>query len=244
MAGRAAHSGVEREPGVEVELPAEFDLGAGERILHEAGDLGGPLREAQRQDRLEFDEVFRIGQPGIDLFERDRAASRHAGSEGGITEFHRLTRSGGRLLRFLGSRLLFRLGIGLGTGGGRFLHLRLRDRLPSLLDRGVGLGLGGVGLLGHRGRFFRDGGIAIGIGGGWRRLDHFHFDDLTPRRGVAGRGTSGPHHDEHGTRRGKNRDQDSLEGGRRTAGHGALHGLPAHIRGERGTGTGVREFEF
>ena len=80
-AGGAAHLRIERQPRVEVELPAEFDLGAGERIFIEAGDLGGTLREAQREDRLEFNEVFRFGQPGIDLLQRDRAVAGHAGGE-------------------------------------------------------------------------------------------------------------------------------------------------------------------
>ena len=81
VAARAAHGRVGREPLVEVELAAEFNLGPRERVFVEAGDLRRSLGEAERQDRIELDEVLGIGEPGVDLGERDRARSRHAGGE-------------------------------------------------------------------------------------------------------------------------------------------------------------------
>ena len=86
MAAGAAHGGVDREAGIEVQLATELDLGAGERIGVEAGDLTGPLREPQRQHRLEDRRVLGIGEPAVDLLGRDRPAARDTGSQGRLAE--------------------------------------------------------------------------------------------------------------------------------------------------------------
>ena len=97
MAAGAAHSGIDREAGIEVQLATELDLGAGERVGIEAGDLTGPLRETQRQDRLKDRRVLCIGEPAVDLLGCNRPAARDTGSQGRLAEDRRLGggRSGG-----------------------------------------------------------------------------------------------------------------------------------------------------
>ena len=163
VAARAAHGRVGREPLVEVELAAEFNLGPRERVFVEAGDLRRSLGEAERQDRIELDEVLGIGEPGVDLGERDRARSRHAGGETRFAEHHLFAscRSG------------------------------WLDRPPGIGDRPIGLRLGVVGLAGGCG-CIGDHSSSRGLGAAarWRELDGLHLDDLLARRRRGG-GTSG-----------------------------------------------------
>jgi hypothetical protein len=79
VAAGARDRGIGRQPGVEVELTAQFDLGPRERIGLEALDLTGPLGEPEGQFGNQDGVVAGIGQPGVDLLERDRARPRHAG---------------------------------------------------------------------------------------------------------------------------------------------------------------------
>ena len=69
---------------------AEFDLGAGERIGIEAGDLTGALRKAERQHRREDPRVLRVREPLVDLGERDRARAGYTGGERWLTELNLL----------------------------------------------------------------------------------------------------------------------------------------------------------
>ena len=140
VAAGAADGGIDREPRIKIELAAQFDLGPRERIFFQPLDLRCSLREPQWEHWVEFLEVCRIGQPTVDLFERDQSAARHAGGQRRISEHHLLPRCGcrygNRSHRRRQSGILdgrgHRRGGGLGAGG-------------RLLDGGVGSGLGIIG---------------------------------------------------------------------------------------------------
>ena len=77
---------VGREPRIEVQLPAQFDLGPRERVLVEALDLAGAGGQAQGQLEIERLVIARVVEPGFDLGELERTFAGNAGGQLGRAE--------------------------------------------------------------------------------------------------------------------------------------------------------------
>jgi hypothetical protein len=67
MARRATDRVVHRQPCIEVQLPTEFDLRTGQRILFYTDNAVLAVGHPERQYRIEFHMILRIRQPRLNV---------------------------------------------------------------------------------------------------------------------------------------------------------------------------------
>ena len=97
VAACAADGAVGGKSRVEEELPAQFDLGPGERVRERSIgmlDLSLCCGQAGRQEGLDHAVMLRVGQPVLDLRQRQWSGARNAGCQLGGTELNAVRRFG------------------------------------------------------------------------------------------------------------------------------------------------------